>query len=51
MTSEYLTDDPHAYIITAPTFHPTKYGLTLLAKRQIRWTYNIPENYISTCLP
>ena len=53
MTSEYLTNVPHAYILTAPTFHPTTYGLTVLTSRQLRWTYNynIPENYILTRLP
>jgi hypothetical protein len=51
LTSEYLKDVPHAYIITAPTFHPTTYGLTLLASRQLSWTYNIPDNYIPTHLP
>jgi hypothetical protein len=51
MISEHLKDVPHAYIITAPTFHLTTYGLTLLASRQLRWTYNIPETYIPTYLP
>jgi len=50
MTSEHLLDVSHAYIVTAPTFSPTTYGLTLLASRQLRWTYNIPENYIPTWL-
>ncbi len=36
LTSEHLNDVPHAYIITAPTFHPTTYGLALLASRQHR---------------
>ncbi len=51
MASEYLKDVPHAYTITAPTFHPTTYGLTLMASIQLRWTYNIPETYIPTRLP
>jgi len=51
LTSEHLVDVPHAYIITAPTYHPTTYGLTLLASRQHRWTYNIPNKYIPTYLP
>ena len=36
MTSEHLKGVPHAYIVTAPTFSPTTYGLTLLASRQLR---------------
>jgi hypothetical protein len=51
LTSVHLKDVPHAYIITAPTYHPTTYGLTLLASRQHRWSYNIPSKYIPTYLP
>jgi len=32
MTSEHLQDVPHAYIVTTPTFSPTTYGLTLMAR-------------------
>ena len=51
LTSVHLKDVPHAYIITAPTYHPTTYGLILLASRQHRWSYNIPNKYIPTYLP
>ena len=51
LTSEHLQDVPHAYIITKPTFSPTTYRLTLLASRQHRWIYNIPEKYIQAWLP
>jgi hypothetical protein len=51
VTSEHLQDIPHAYIITTPTFSPTTYGLTLLASRQHRWTYNIPKQNIQAWLP
>jgi len=50
-TSKHLQDVPYAYIITTPTFSPTTYGLTLLERRQQRWTYNIRENYIPAWLP
>jgi hypothetical protein len=51
MTSEHLQVVPHAYNVTTPTFSPTTYGLTLMASRQLRWTYNIPEDYIPAWLP
>jgi hypothetical protein len=51
MTFEHLLDVPHVCIVTAPIFSPTTYGLTLPASRQLRWTYNIPENYIHARLP
>jgi len=35
-TSEHLEGVPHAYIVTAPTFSPTTYGLTLLASIPLR---------------
>jgi hypothetical protein len=51
MTSPYLEGIPHAYIVTTPTFSSATYGLTLLAGRQLRWTTNIPDEYIHTRLP
>jgi len=51
LTSEHLQDVPHAYTITTPTFSPTTHGLTLLASRQHRWTYNISEQHIQAWLP
>jgi hypothetical protein len=51
MTSPHLEGIPHAYIVTTPTLSSAKYGLTLLASRQIRWTTNLPEKYTHTRLP
>ena len=51
LTPEHMQDVPHAYIITTPAFSPTTYGLTLMASKQHRWTYNIPEDYIQAWLP
>jgi len=57
----YLDDDkishttsmlsPHAYIVMTLTISQATYGLTLLTRRQLRWTTNIPDNYINTKLP
>ena len=48
MISPHLECIPHAYIVTTQTFFPATYGLTLLARKQLRWTTNIhaklPEN-------
>ncbi len=36
ITSPHLEGVPHAHIMTLPTCTPATYGLTLLAKRQLR---------------
>ena len=46
MLSPHREGTPHAYIVTTPTFSHATYGLTLQASRQLRWTTNIPDNYI-----
>jgi len=51
MTSPHMEGVPHAYIVTTPTFSSATYGLTLLASTQLRWTTNLPEEYIHTRLP
>ena len=38
VTSPHLEVTPHAHVVTLPTFSPASYGLTLLARRQLRWT-------------
>ncbi len=48
VTSPHLEGIPHAYIVTTLTFSLATYGLTLLASRQLRWTTNIPDEYIHT---
>ena len=51
MLSPHLEGTPLAYIVTTPTYSLATNGLTLMASRQLRWTTNIPENYINTKLP
>jgi len=52
MLSRHLKGIPHAYIVTTPTFSPATYELTcLLDNRQLRWTTNIPDEYINAKLP
>jgi hypothetical protein len=51
MTSLDMEGVPHAYIVTTPTFSSATYGLTLLASRQLRWTTNLPQEYIHKRLP
>ena len=46
MISHHLEGISHAYVITTPTFSPATYGLILLTSRQLRWTANIPDEYI-----
>jgi len=47
MLSPHLEGTPHAYIVTTPTFSHATYGPTLRANRQLRWTTNIPNEYIN----
>ena len=41
---------PYRYIITLPTQSPPAYGLILLSNRQVTWTVNILESFV-TCIP
>ncbi len=41
---------PYRYIITLPTQASPAYGLILLSNRQVTWTVNIPESFV-TCIP
>ncbi len=51
MLSPHLEGIPHANIITTPTFSQDTHGLTLLASKQLRWTFNIPNECIDAKLP
>ncbi len=51
MISPHLEGIPRAYIVTTPTFSSATYGLPLLASGQLRWTTNLPEEYIHIKLP
>jgi hypothetical protein len=51
MISNHLEGTPHAFIVTTPTFSQATYGLTLPACKQLRWTTNIPNEYINVKLP
>jgi hypothetical protein len=42
VTSPHLEGNPHAHVVTLPTFSPAAYGLTLLPSPQLRWTATIP---------
>ena len=51
MTPSYLEGVPHAYIVTPPTFSMATYGLTLLASKHLRLTFNLQEACIHTRIP
>ena len=51
VTSSHLDGPPHAHVVTLPTFSTARYGLTLLASRQLRWTATLPKQVSQHVFP